>query len=259
MEPSMLVSFLAVVAAIGVVAVAARVFTRWGRGSDDDEHGGTTSKHTGSMLAALFLMAFAIAVVVPWTTADAARQNTHDESQAVVGAYWAAAELPAPIGPRVQAGLRDYVGFVVGSEWDVMKNGRLSPDGWARLDSLRTEVVRYHAASNQIEDARTVLLEQFQAISAARSQRALDARARPPRALLYLTALTGFTTILFPFLVGARPRGMRMIPLGVMAALLGFGIYMTFDISHVFSGGLRVGSTAFTSAQQEFQHIPAAR
>src|SRR3954466_13642161 len=104
----MLVSSLAVVAAVGVVAMAAWLFARWGRGSDDGRHDGTTSKHTGAMLSALFLMAFAIAIVVPWTTADAARQNTHAESQAVVGAYWSAAELPAPVGPRVQAGMRDY-------------------------------------------------------------------------------------------------------------------------------------------------------
>jgi hypothetical protein len=255
----MFVSLLAVVAAVGLVAVVARVFTKWGRGADDEHHDGTTSKHTGAMLSALFLLAFAIAIVVPWTTADAARQNTHTESEAVVGAYWAAAELPAPVGPQVQAGLRDYVHFVIGTEWGVMKHGRLSDTGWSRLDSLRTEVVRLRTTDNQVEDARTTLLTQFQAISEARSQRALDAKARPPVALLYLTVLTGLATVIFPFIVGARPRGMTMIPLGVMAALLGFGVYLTFDISHVFDGGLQVKPDAFHAAQQEFQRIPASR
>jgi Protein of unknown function (DUF4239) len=255
----MLAGLLAVVAAVGVVAVAARLLAQWGRGAEDKANDGTTSKHTGSMLAALFLMAFAIAVVVPWTTADAARQNTHAESEAIVGAYWSAAELPAPVGPRVQAGLRDYVRFVIGREWAVMAHDRLSPDGWSRLDGLRTEVVRLRTTDDQVEDARTAVLEQFQAITAARSQRALDARTRPPRALLYLTALTGVTAMVFPLLVGARPRGMTVIPLGVMAALLGFGLYLTFDISHAFRGGLRVGPDAFQAAQQEFPRIPASR
>jgi protein-S-isoprenylcysteine O-methyltransferase Ste14 len=255
----MLVSFLAVVAAVGVVILAARLFTKWGRGSDDRGHDGTTSKHTGAMLSALFLMAFAIAVVVPWTTADAARQNTHAESAAIVGAYWSAAELPAPAGPRVQAGLRDYVRFVIGNEWDDMRHGRLDPAGSARLDALRTEVVRLRVRGGQAEDARIAVLDQFQAISAARSQRGLDAKARPPSALLYLTVLTGLATVVFPFLVGARPRGMTMIPLGVMAALLGLGVYLTFDISHVFSGGLQVKPDAFSSAQQEFPRIPVSR
>ncbi|MDN3358710.1 hypothetical protein [Actinomadura sp. DC4] len=254
----MFVSILAVVAAVALVAMAAWLFARWGRGSDDKTHDGTTSKHTGAMLSALFLMAFAIAIVVPWTTADAARQNTQAEGEAVIGAYWAAAEIPAPLGPRVQAGLRGYVDFVVGSEWAAMRHGRLDPAGWARLDGLRAEVVRMKATTSQAEDARTTLLAQFQAISAARGQRALDARARPPLALLYLTALTGLTTVIFPFIVGARPRGMTMIPLGVMAALLGFGLYLTFDISHVFRGGLRVGPDAFQVARQEFRHVPTS-
>jgi Protein of unknown function (DUF4239) len=255
----MLVSFLAVVAAVGVVILAAWLFTKWGHGSDDREHDGTTSKHTGAMLSALFLMAFAIAIVVPWTTADAARQNTHAESQAVVGAYWSAAELPAPVGPRVQAGMRDYVQFVIGNEWSDMKRGRLDPAGWTRLDTLRTEVINLRVQGNQAEDARVAVLDEFQAISSARSQRALDAKTRPPSALLYLTALTGLMTVTFPFLVGARPRGMTMIPLGVMAALLGLAVYLSFDVSHVFSGGLRVKPDAFSSAQQEFQRIPVNR
>jgi hypothetical protein len=255
----MLVSFLAAVAAVGVVAVAARVFAKWGRGAADDDHDGATAKHTGAMLSALFLLAFAIAIVVPWTTADAARQNTHAESEAIVGAYWAAAELPAPTGPRIQAGLRDYVRFVIGSEWRVMRHDRLSPAGWSRLDALRTEVVRLRTTDDQVEDARIAALAQFQAISEARGQRALDARARPPRALLYLTALTGLATMIFPFIAGARPRGMTMIPLGVTAALLGLGVYLTFDVSHVFRGGLRVKPDAFYGAQQEFPRIPASR
>jgi hypothetical protein len=255
----MLVSSLAVVAAVGVVILAALLLAKLGRGSDDNDPNGPTSRHTGAMLSALFLMAFAISVVVPWTTADEARQNTHAESEAIVGAYWAAAELPAPVGRQVQAGLRDYVHFVLDSEWHVMRHDRISEAGWSRLDALRTQVVDLRVTGNQAEDARTAVLDQFQLISAARSQRGLDAKARPPVGLIYLTALTGLMTAIFPFLSGARPRGMTIIPLGVMAALLGFGIYLTVDISHVFSGGLRVKPDAFSAAQHEFQRIPASR
>ncbi len=53
---------------------------------------------------------FAIAEVVPWTTADAARQNTYDESRAIVQAYWSASGLPGPARDRVQNELRGYVG-----------------------------------------------------------------------------------------------------------------------------------------------------
>jgi hypothetical protein len=259
MESVMLLCFLAVTAAVGVVIATALLFRKFGHGSDDREHGGTTAGHAGAMLSALFLLVFAIAIVVPWTTTDSARQNTYTESQAIVEAYWSAAALPAPAGGEVQADLRDYVHLLLGREWRLMEQERLSPEGWTRLDALRMKVLDLRVTGDDAKDARTDVLEHMQALSAARGQRAADARARPPAGLLYLTLLAGLVVGLFPFLAGARPRGMAIVPLGVMAALLGFGIYLTFDISHVFSGPLRVKPDAFRSAQQEFQRIPESR
>ena len=77
---------------------------------------------------------------------------------------------------------------------------------------------------------------------AARTLRAADAQTTPPAGLLTLTILDRpASVILFPFLAGARPRGLTILPLLAMAAMLGFGIYMTWDISHAFAGALAVG------------------
>ncbi len=96
----MLGFIVAVGSAVAVVGLSAFLFRRFGTGSEDSDPGGPTVGHAGSMLSALFLLVFAIAIVVPWTTADAARQNTYTESQSAVEAYWAANELPAPPPPR---------------------------------------------------------------------------------------------------------------------------------------------------------------
>lgn len=255
----MLVCILAVVAAVGVVITAATLFRRFARGSDDRDPGGATAGHAGSMLSALFLLVFAIAIVVPWTTADSARQNTFTESRALVDAYWAAAALPAPEGREVQAGLRDYTGLLLGPEWRLMRKGRLTEEGWSRLDALRTKVLALPVADDEQKDGRTAVLNQLQALETARGQRAMDARARPPAGLLYMTILAGVVVGVFPILAGARPRGMTLVPLGLMAALLGMGMFLAFDITHVFSGALRVKPDAYTAAQQEFQRIPESR
>jgi hypothetical protein len=212
------------------------------------------------MLSALFLLVFAIAIVVPWTTADSARQDTFTESRALVDAYWAAAALPAPEGREVQAGLRDYTNLLLGPEWRLMKNrGRLTEEGWSRLDALRVKVLALPVANDDQKDDRTAVLEQIQALETARGQRAMDAKARPPAGLLYMTILTGIVVAVFPMLAGARPRGMTLVPLGLMAALLGVGVYLAFDISRVFTGALHVKPDAYTAAQQEFQRIPESR
>jgi hypothetical protein len=259
MESVMLVCILAVVVAVGLVITAARLFRKSGRGVDDGDPGGATAGHSGSMLSALFLLLFAIAIVVPWTTADSARENTYTESRALVEAYWAASALPAPEGRDVQADLRGYTGLVLGREWGYMKKGRLTDEGEERLNALRTKVAGLPAATDDQKDDRDAVLDQIQALSTARGQRAMDAGERPPLGLLYMTVLAGLVVMVFPFLAGARPRGMTIVPLGVMAAMLAVGIFLTFDISHVFSGALGVKSDAYAAAQRQFQQIPESR
>jgi hypothetical protein len=99
------------------------------------------------------------------------------------------------------------------------------------------------------------VLDHIAAIAAARAQRAADAGATPPDGLLALTIITGLLVVLFPFLAGARPRGLALLPVVAMAAMLGFGIYLTWDISHAFNGPLAVEPEAYKSALQEFARI----
>jgi hypothetical protein len=249
----MLVCILAAASAVAVVIVASRVFRK---PSGDPKPGETdieTPRHSGAMLSALFLLVFAMAIVVPWTTADSARQNTYAESQAVVEAYWSASALPAPASGQVQAELRDYALFVRDREWPLMAEKRLSKDGWSRLDTLRTHVTGLRVTSDDTRDARAAVLGELRNLSAARYRRAADASATPPAGLLLLTIVAGLAVIIFPFVAGARPRGKALAPLVVMAALLGVGVYLAFNISHVFTGGLTVEPDAFTAALQEFQ------
>lgn len=256
----MLVCVLAVLAAVGVVLIAATLFRRTARGTDDGDPGGTTAGHAGSMLSALFLLVFAIAIVVPWTSADSARENAYNESRALVEAYWAASTLPAPEGRDVQADLRGYTDLLVGDEWRLMRTRhRLSAEGDARLNALRDKVLGLPVANDDQKDARTAVLDQIEALTAARGQRALDARTTPPAGLLAMTVLTGLVVLLFPFMAGARPRGLTLVPMCVMAALLGVGVFLAFDIEHVFSGALRVKPDVYVTAQHQFQQIPESR
>ncbi|XVQ07648.1 hypothetical protein ACQP1W_34385 [Spirillospora sp. CA-255316] len=248
-----MVYLLAAACAAGVVLIAGRLVRR---GREDGAPDGPTSGHTGSMISALFLLAFAVAIVVPWAATDAARLNTYAEAQAITEAYWSAERLPA--GPRdsARAGLRDYARFVRDEEWRHMAEGRLSPGGWSRLDTVRRQVIALKVPDDdEFKDARNAFLDQVTAISAARHQRAMDARTTPPRGLLIITTLTGLLVVAFPYLAGARPRGMTLVPLALMAGLLAIGIYLAIDISHTFTGGLGVRPDAFSGALTEIQRI----
>ncbi|GII89304.1 hypothetical protein Ssi03_72940 [Sphaerisporangium siamense] len=250
-----LVSVLAVLCAVGVVVVAAFLFRRFVKGTDDLAPNGPSSGHAGSMLSSLFLLVFAIAIVVPWSTADAARHNTYAESQAAVESYWSAARVPAPAGPRLRQQLRDYVDFVVRTEWPLMASGGLSQEGASRLEALRTQVTGLVLSDEDAKAARGELLDEMRDLSAARRQRAADAGAKPPAGVLPLAVCTGVIVILFPFLAGARPRGKTLVPLSLMAGLLGLGIFLAWQISHVFASGLSVGPEAYEAALTEMRRL----
>ncbi|GAB2833835.1 hypothetical protein GCM10022221_35830 [Actinocorallia aurea] len=254
-------SILCALAAVALVLLLAKLTNRRASWDSDGDSApdGPTAGHSGATISALFLLVFAIAVIVPWTTADAARQNTHAEAQSLVEAYWAASVLPQGDREAVRDGLRSYTGFVIEDEWPVMREeSRLSAEGWHRLDDFRGRLDALSFTDETRKDALDDIRDQVRDVYAARRQRASDAESSLPAGVLLFTGLTGLAMIVLPFLLGARPQGRALLPLGVMAAMLGVGVYLAFDIDHVFSGALAVTPSAFQTALAEFDRVPWA-
>ena len=249
-------SLVAALAGILFVLIAAWLFRRTGQKGKNA--GETGADHAGGMLASLFLLVLAIAVIVPWTNADSARQTTYTEARALTEAYWAAGGLSQADKQQTRAELEGYTGYVAGPEWSAVRRGHLTTAGWQRLDALRSRLERLDLKVKDQADARDGVVSDLKDAYAARRQRAVDAQAGLPGGVLALTILTGLAIVIFPFLTGARPSGLLLVPMVLMTALLGVGVYLVFDIAHPFTGGLGVGPAAFTTALHEFSRIQAA-
>ncbi|ROO89783.1 uncharacterized protein DUF4239 [Actinocorallia herbida] len=222
----------------------------------DDAPDGPTAGYAGAMLSALFLVVFAIAVIVPWTVADSARQNTYAEAQALTEAFWAAGDLPETDALMVRGALREYTAFVADAEWAPMAEGRLDEAGWAELDALRHDLGELPLKDRDQIDARDAVDEQLTTVFAARRQRAVDAGAPLPFGVLVLTVVTAGLVLAFPVLSGARPRGRVRLTYLLMALAMAVSVYLVFSINHTFTGPLGVGNDAFRTAQQEFARVP---
>jgi hypothetical protein len=226
-----------------------------GIGSDAAPDGPIAS-HAGAMISALFLLIFAIAVIVPWTVADSARQNTYAEANALVEAAWLAGGLPAADAAATRAALRGYAQFVATDEWRTLRRGELDPRGWRRLDEMRAAVSRLQVREPGQQQARDDIASQLQTVYAARRQRQVDASATLPQGMLGLTVLAALLVVIFPPMSGVRPRGWIWAPYGLLAVVVGLGVYLVFAINHTFSGPLGVDPAAFTSALAELGRIP---
>jgi hypothetical protein len=247
---------LAALAAVALVAVIDFAAAKMGRGKIDTAPDGVTGGHAVNIIRALFLMSFAIGLIVPWSTNDSARQNTYAEAQALVEAYWQANRLPAAEAAIVHDDLRGYTTFVIGTEWPELASGNVSQQGWTILDGLRANLMSLDYPEKNYSDADTAVLDQISDVYAARRQRAVDAAASLPEAVSVFAILNGLLVVLFPFLVGVRPQGRALVPLAITAALIGAGLFLVVDNNHVFSGGIAVKPEAFQSAFQEMQRIP---
>lgn len=246
---------LAAVAAVALVVIVDVASSRLGRGKVDEAPDGVTGSHGGAMIKSLFLMAFAIGLIVPWTTNDSARQNTYAEAQAIIEAYWQANRLPATEAATVHNDLRNYTSFVIDDEWPVMAGGELSQQGWTMLDGMRGSLMSLDYSDKFSADADTAVLNQVSDIYAARRQRAVDVDASLPDAVIVFAVITGVLVIIYPFLVGVRPRGKAIAPILLTAALIGAGLFLIIDNNHTFSGGIAVKPEAFQSALLEMQRI----
>ena len=226
-----------------------------GIGSDAAPDGPIAS-HAGAMISALFLLIFAIAVIVPWTVADSARQNTYAEANALVEASWLAGGLPAADAAATRAALRGYAQFVATDEWRTLRRGELDPRGWRRLDEMRAAVTRLEPREPAQQQARDDVASQLQTVYEARRQRAVDAAATLPQGMLVLTVLAALLVAIFPTMSGVKPRGWIWVPYALMVTVVGLGVYLVFAINHTFSGPLGVDPTAFTSALTELGRVP---
>ena len=246
---------LAALTAVALVVIVDVVSSRIGKGKVDAAPDGVAGSHGGAMIKSLFLMAFALGLILPWTTNDSARQNTYAEAQAVIEAYWQANRLPAAEAAIARGDLRNYTTFVINDEWPVMAKGELSQQGWTMLDNMRGNLMSLNYADKFSTDADTAVLNQVSDIYAARRQRAVDADASLPEAVIIFAVITGVLVIIYPFLVGVRPRGKAIAPILLTSALIGAGLFLIVDNNHVFSGGIAVKPDAFQSALQEMQRI----
>src|SRR5437868_245847 len=163
----MIAYMLVAICAVGVVLLAAK----YTKGAEDADPGGPTTGHAGPMISALFLIAFAIAIIVPWTSADSASANTYAESQAIAETYWSAGELPAAVGPKVRADLIAYVKQVQGPEWKQMiDDGTLTSEAWTSLENIRREVIAEVPKTDDERAVRSAVLDRVREDAAGRFQ-----------------------------------------------------------------------------------------
>jgi hypothetical protein len=211
----------------------------------------------GSTTLSLFVLVLGFLVASSWQEHSAARDHTYSEARALTAAYSAAGALGPADRSEVRASLRTYTESVIGEEWAAMAEQRASATAWQALDHDHTMLQRIasQGPGGSSSSATTATSKALDDAYQMRGQRLSDMRWAVPSALLFALVATALLVLLFPALVGinAGPRHLMMMVL--LGAVLGFGIYLVFNLQHPFSGPVGVDSSAYQQAQGRFAQL----
>jgi hypothetical protein len=227
-------------AAAAVVILAA--FGRTHRSREGTFSGGALG-FLGSASLSSFILVAAFLIAGSWSNLNTARGHTFDEARALNAAYTDADPTTRPL-------LRDYVTSVIGSEWGAMAHGSASPGTWNDLDAVRAHVETLTdpaVKSQELSDLATVYT--------TRQIRLADTQASLPAPLYPALIATGLLVLLYAPIAGLTFHLRESVALGLVGAVVGFGIYMVLHMTHPYVGPIHVTPVAYTQSLARFAQL----
>ncbi|MEY9966533.1 hypothetical protein ABIA33_004598 [Streptacidiphilus sp. MAP12-16] len=197
----------------------------------------------GSASLSSFILVAAFLIAGSWANINTARGHTFDEARALNAAYTDADPTTRPL-------LRSYVTSVIGSEWTSMARGTASPATWSDLDTVRA-----HVETLANPAVRTQELSDLAAVYTTRQIRLADTSASLPAPLYPALICTGLLVLLYAPIAGLTFHLRESIALGLVGAIVGFGVYMVLHMTHPYVGPIHVTPVAYTQSLARFAQL----
>ncbi|KOV82858.1 hypothetical protein ADL03_22495 [Nocardia sp. NRRL S-836] len=250
---------LAIVGAAVVATIVATVLVGRSREHEQsDDRDADSRGFLGAVLSGLFIVALAFYTVIVWENATDVENNSGSESAAVADAYWQTAVLPQPQRDRIRSLLRDYPKSVADREWPRLTEGSGDENTDELLNSLHREAVNLPATPEQVQSARTQIVERVRSIRDLRRERvdAAQGLSATGQFMLAATLVGAAMMIVFPLLVGFTARLRHIVQMAITAGVLAGVCVVCVGIAHPYEGWLHVEPDAFTDVSEELDHIP---
>ncbi|WP_327065433.1 hypothetical protein OG500_06540 [Kitasatospora sp. NBC_01250] len=197
----------------------------------------------GSASLSSFILVAAFLIAGSWSNLNTARGHTWDEARALNAAYTDADASTRPL-------LRSYVVDVIGPDFQAMTHGSSDPATWTSLDTVRT-----HVESLPDSPQRTAELSDLDDVSTKRQIRLADASLTLPAPLYPALIGTGLLVLLYAPIAGLTFHHREAIALGLVGAVVGFGIYLVLHMTHPYTGPMHVTPVAYQQSLQRFAQL----
>ncbi|WP_042382949.1 DUF4239 domain-containing protein [Streptacidiphilus melanogenes] len=232
-------------AAIVGLALAVLVLALFGRTARSREgvFSGSALAFLGSASLSSFVLIAAFLIAGSWSNLNTARGHTLDEARALNAAYTDADAHTRPL-------LHAYVTSVIHDEWPTMAKGQASPVSWERLDAVRAQVLAEPSSA-----AREQELSDLGGVYTSRQVRLADSWATMPWPLYPALVCTGLLVLLYAPIAGLTFHRREAVALGLVGAVVGFGVWMVLHMTHPYTGPVHVTPVAYTQSLQRFTQL----
>jgi hypothetical protein len=208
-----------------------------------------------SMVGVLYAILLAFVVIVVWEFSSKVHDDVQAEANDVSQIYFTARALPEPQRGRLTALARDYARIVAYDEWPAMREGQTSADARAKVAKMRAETAALRPADARQEILMGQTLDAINALVDARRERT-GAVTSPVPPIMWIGLLAGAAvTVAFTFFFSYGRFRAQLTMISAMSALLAFTLWLTYEMSHPFSGPTGLGPDAFLAVLARFDEF----
>jgi hypothetical protein len=197
-------------------------------------------------------------LIAVWEKWNAAENITTEEANELAGIFYFAHALPQPEGRHIQELVRSYSEVVVEEEWQLMAQGKSSPEAWDTLDELRATILGLNPPKGTqqmgYDQMRyNQMLEQLHSLGDARRERLLVAEQGLPVILWIVLILGGVITLCFTYLFGLQNTLVHLLMVAALALIISLSLFTVAALDYPFQGDIRIHPAPYEQDLERFR------
>jgi hypothetical protein len=209
-----------------------------------------------SMIGVLYAVLLAFVVIVVWEFAGSIRDSAQAEANEVSQVYFTARALPEPQRGRMMALARDYAATVAHEEWPAMRRGRTEPKARSQVAQMRVEITGLRPADDRQVILMTQTLDAINSLVDARRERT-RAISSPVPSIMWIGLIGGgAVTVGVTLLIGSARSRRHLLVMSAMTVLMLYTLWLTYEMSHPFSGPTGLEPDPFLAILGRFEEFP---
>lgn len=251
-----LLAELLIVAAVVAISVALHALLQRRLRSDMLRRHNDVAGFLFSAVGVLYAVVLGFVVVVVWQKYDGSVSNVENEVDATGNLYHVVDGFPPGPRARIRAGLMDYIGIVLNTEWPAMERDQEVPQlGAVRLESVSYAIDTFSPANFRQFAAQQAAVADEQRLFDARRARLIATVPAVPAVLWFALVVGALAMVAFCYIFGVENRPAQLVMTAILVGLIGILFVVIEEFSTPFAGSVRISPDGWLYLQQRLPHI----